>query len=360
MKLIADYNWRNGPAARELMERVLTDKAYELIREAVDAPIDETVTDKKTIDDLLYIRALRRESGRLHLNVPVILQADSAKMTQAGEVFADSLSEEIARSVDPACLDTHPRVKTRDDRMQMIHFLTGPVTLGWQGHEMLTRLEKIPSRAENTDDKGRWYLLRFFEPVADEYPAKKTGAGGSFWGDTWSLSTSALSIETNILSHFADILGSVAEDEYEIRNSVIKALIDGLGNFAESRGKDYSSYAELAERLGLTHRGNIVAPVLTTDEFEAPKLFVRNIYDTMVRWWNENESNIDEVLDDLTPGRNGIAHRNMYHWAWRNISGGTGEKLLDRGFMIDLNTLENGAINVFWQRGLHLQSNVFA
>ena len=79
----------------------------------------------------------------------------------------------------------------------------------------------------------------------------------------------------------------------------------------------------------------------------------------MTEWWVENEPRVDEVLDELTPGLHGIEHRYLYHWAWRNIAGEVNTYLLDKGYFVDLETLENGAINVFWKNSLHLQSNVF-
>lgn len=238
----------------------------------------------------------------------------------------------------------------------MSHFLASAVTLGWQGHEMLSRLGRIPGREENTDDKGRWFLLRFFEPTEEEYVGRRTGGGGTWCGTKWSLSTKAATREQNILGHFAGVCGSTGEDEYTLRLIMTEILVDGLAEYAKG-GQEPPAYRVLAEKLSLTVNDHTEALILSADEFDVARTYIRGIYDAMVRWWEANESAVDEVLDELTPRRHGIAHRHLYHWAWGFIVGYTQETLFDRGFLVDVSELPNGAINVFWENELNLQSN---
>jgi AraC-like DNA-binding protein len=58
MKLVADYNWKNGDAVDALMRKVLDDEALELVHRVVQEPVPESERHRETVENLLSVRAL--------------------------------------------------------------------------------------------------------------------------------------------------------------------------------------------------------------------------------------------------------------------------------------------------------------
>lgn len=360
MKLVADYNWRNGEQVAELMEKVLTDEAINAIERAAEGSIPRAAVSPSVRDNLIQIGALREDSGRLRIGVPVISAEDRERVQAAAKVLAVSLGEHIAASSDPETLRDHPGVSDDDDLARYSHFLTAPVALGWQGHEMLVRLGRIPTRAENTDELGRWYLLRFYELAEEHYTPQPIDSGGSMWGYQWSLSTTCASREQNILEKLAGIRHGISEDEIDLRDEVLAAMVDSIAECVASRGQSAPHFRELVDHLGLVKHGKPAAVVLKADEFDIPRAFIESVYRAMVSWWEENEKNVDSVLSETTASRLGIEHRHLYHEVWLRITAEVGVHLREKGHLLDLSKLPTGAINAVWQLDTNLQGEIIS
>jgi hypothetical protein len=357
MRLVPDYSWRNGGAVDVLMERVLTKDAVAFVARAVEGPLSVAEVPEQIKENMISIGALREDGAVLRVNAPVVTAEDRARLHEAADILAGDLAARIVREADRKMLRDHPRVRGGDDLSRYVHFLTGPVTLGWQGHQMLMRRKRIPSRAENTDASGRWFLLRFYEPTEQEYESRPYGVGGTISGEQWALSTSCASLEGNALERLIGVGRGVSEDELQLRDEMVSVLVDYLGGYCATPRNGATRIKRLAEQLQLVERSKPTAVVIGFDEFDAPRAFMAAVYGAMVSWWEENEKRIDEVLSETTASKLGIPHKRLYHEAWQSVVAETGITLREEGYLVDLSTLPNGAVNAFWDIRLDLQGS---
>lgn len=306
---------------------------------------------------MISIGALREDGAVLRVNAPVVTGEDRARLHEAAGILAGDLAARIVRDADRKMLRDHPRVRDGEALSRYVHFLTGPVTLGWQGHQMLMRLKRVPSRAENTDASGRWSLLRFSEPTEQEYQSRPYGVGGTISGEQWALSTSCVSLEGNVLERLIGVGRGVSEDELQLRDEMVSVLVDCLGGYCATPRDSATRVKRLSEQLLLVERSKPTALVIGFDEFDPPRAFMAAVYRAMVSWWEENQERIDEVLAETTASRLGIPHKRLYHEAWQSVVAETGMALRDEGYLLDLVRLPNRAVNAFWDVRLDLQGS---
>jgi hypothetical protein len=338
-----------------------------------------------TVDDLLVLRLLRTDHGRLMINFNLLTQEDQAEILQAVSTHATTLAEGFLARRGPIDALLAERTLRDVPAADFAYILVGCFSLDWDGLRYTNdpRFRSGPTHRSGGDAytpwaKERGNLVSLRALYWGSHNTTKDGINLTTFGDHHALPrvgfpdlTWLLDADTESVPEDGGMRASMTAVAYRFLDQIHGAV----GRTMESLGSGPKSAEELAEAthldpetladlLDLLQKVGYVAqdgsryramiPVLT----EADTPMVRGVLalgrEVIRQWHEEHYDELAADLGDLTPVRSGVPYEVVYTEVWHYLFGLTNRKLVEAGMLADpyaSSREHKGFVPVVWLPG---------